>query len=76
MRVLINTNEQISAAMLERHFQASGLSAEVTSAPNDMMAVIGTAVKMDLVALYADDIDNEALISFSAASVQSGRFYL
>ncbi|MGI6249081.1 MAG: hypothetical protein ACOYJX_06725 [Acutalibacteraceae bacterium] len=64
MRVLINTNEQISAAMLERHFQASGLSAEVTSAPNDMMAVIGTAVKMDLVALYADDIDNEALVSF------------
>lgn len=73
MRVLVNTNEQISAAMLERHFQAGGLSAEVTSAPNDMMAVIGTAVKMDLVALYAEEVDNEALISFFSGVGSAGR---
>ncbi len=45
MRVLINVNEQISATMLANHFKASSLEAEVTEAPNNMMAEIAKACK-------------------------------
>ncbi len=64
MRILINVNEQISATMMEKHFQASNLEAEVTAAPNNMMLEILKACKIDLLAYYAEEVDNADLISF------------
>lgn len=68
MRVLINVNEQISAMMMEKYFQASSLEAEVTAAPKDMMLEILKACKIDVVAFYTEEIDNAALISFFSAA--------
>lgn len=68
MRVLINVNEQISPTMMERHFQASSLEAEVTAAPNDTMLETVQACKFDLVAFYADEVENNTLISFFNAT--------
>lgn len=53
---------------MEKHFQASGLEAEVTAAPKDMMLEILRACRIDLVAFYAQDVDNAALISFFNAA--------
>ena len=68
MKVLINVNEQITATIMEMYFQASGLDAEVTAVPNDRMLETAQAGKFDLIAFYADEIDNAAMISvFEAA---------
>lgn len=64
MKILINVNEQISATMMEKHFQASNLEAEVTAAPDNMMLGILKAFQIDLLAYYAQEVDNAALISF------------
>ncbi len=64
MKILINVNEQISATMMEKHFQASSLEAEVTAAPDNMMLGILKAFQIDLLAYYAEEVDNEALTSF------------
>lgn len=62
MRVLMNANEQISATMMENHFQASSITAAVTATPKEMMLEILKACKMDLVTYYAEHIDNKELI--------------
>lgn len=64
VKTLINVNEQISATMMEKHFQASSLEAAVTAAPNNMMIEILQAINFDLLVYYAQEVDNEALISF------------
>jgi len=68
MRVLINVNEQISAAMIGRHFQAGSLNAEVTAAPNEKMLEKMQTCGYDLVAFYTDAVENNALISFFNAA--------
>ena len=63
MKVLINVNEQITATIIEMYFQASGLDAEITAVPNDRMLETSQLGIFDLIAFYADEIDNTALIS-------------
>jgi len=45
------------------YFQASGLDAEITAVPNDRMLETAQLGIFDLIAFYADEIDNTALIS-------------
>ena len=64
MRILMNVNEQISATMMENHFQASNMQAMVTATPKDMMLEILRVCKIDIAAYYTEQVDNEALLSF------------
>lgn len=63
-RILINVNEQITATMMEKHFQASSLQATVTATPKDMMPEILRGCRIDVVAYYAEQVDNNELLSF------------
>jgi len=63
-RILINVNEQITASMMEKHFLASSLQATVTAAPKDMMLEILHGCRIDVVAYYAEQIENNELLSF------------
>jgi len=62
MKILMNANEQISTTMMENHFQASSITAAVTATPKEMMLEILKACKMDLVAYYAEHVDNKELL--------------
>lgn len=77
VKILINTNEQITQSTLNNYFLAADIQATLDSAPTDSMSDFISPGFYNVLAFVADEIDNDSLTRlFETSAIQHKVLFL